>query len=246
MMDPGGLRAIVTGASSGIGKAISLGLAREGLSLCLVGRNPDRLDAVASGVRGGGGRAAVFAADLASGEAVVLLADRIEREFPEIDILIHSAGDFSMGMLESAPVEDLDRQYRVNVRAPFLLTQCLLPLIRRRKGQVVFVNSSAGLKAGAKVSQYAATKHALKAIADSLREEVNADGVRVVSVYPGRTASPMQELVHRMEGRAYEAEQFMQPEDVATIVINALSLPRTAEVTDIVVRPMKKMKGEPK
>jgi NADP-dependent 3-hydroxy acid dehydrogenase YdfG len=71
-----------------------------------------------------------------------------------------------------------------------------------------------------------------------LRQEINADGVRVLSVYPGRTAGLMQELVHKMEGKAYHPERLMQPEDVAAMVIQALCLPRSAEVTEIFVRPM--------
>jgi NADP-dependent 3-hydroxy acid dehydrogenase YdfG len=90
------------------------------------------------------------------------------------------------------------------------------------------------------VGQYAASKHALKAIADSLRDEVNTEGIRVLSVYPGRTASPLQAAVHQMEGRTYHPERLMQPEDVALAVINALGLPRSAEVTDIHIRPMAK------
>jgi len=113
-------------------------------------------------------------------------------------------------------------------------------MIKSRRGQIVFVNSSVGLIARANVGQYAATKHALKAIADSLREEVNADGVRVLSIFPGRTATPMQELVHKMEGRVYQPERFTQPEDIAQVVINTLALPRTAEVTDISIRPFRK------
>jgi NADP-dependent 3-hydroxy acid dehydrogenase YdfG len=132
----------------------------------------------------------------------------------------------------------LDRQYRINVRAPYMLTQALLPMLKSRRGQIVFINSSAGLNARANVSQYAATKHALKAVADSLREEINAEGLRVLSVYPGRTATPMQADVHTMEGRAYRPDRLMQPEDVAAVVINALSLPSSAEVTDIHVRPL--------
>jgi NADP-dependent 3-hydroxy acid dehydrogenase YdfG len=91
------------------------------------------------------------------------------------------------------------------------------------------------------VSQYAATKHALKAIADSLRAEVNTYGVRVLSIYPGRTATPMQAAVYKMEGKTYEPEKLMQPKDVAEVVMDALSLPRTAEVTDIHIRPMNKI-----
>jgi NADP-dependent 3-hydroxy acid dehydrogenase YdfG len=90
------------------------------------------------------------------------------------------------------------------------------------------------------VGQYASTKHALKAVADSLRAEVDAEGVRVLSVYPGRTATPMQASVHEREGMAYIPERLMQPEDVAGVVINALCLPRTAEVTDIHIRPFVK------
>jgi NADP-dependent 3-hydroxy acid dehydrogenase YdfG len=84
------------------------------------------------------------------------------------------------------------------------------------------------------------TKHALRAIADSLRGEVNPDGVRVLSVYLGRTASEMQERIHQMEGRPYRPELLLQPQDVASVILNALSLPRTAEVTDIHIRPMLK------
>jgi NADP-dependent 3-hydroxy acid dehydrogenase YdfG len=116
----------------------------------------------------------------------------------------------------------------------------LLPMLRSRHGQVVFINSSVGTRAPANVGQYAATKHALKAIADSLRDEVNADGMRVLSVFLGRTATPMQAAIYEMEGRTYRPELLLQPEDVAAVVINALTLPRTAEVTDISIRPFKK------
>jgi NADP-dependent 3-hydroxy acid dehydrogenase YdfG len=95
-----------------------------------------------------------------------------------------------------------------------------------------------GLNAVAHIGQYAATKHALRAVADSLRAEVNPAGVRVLSVFLGRTATPMQATVHQMEGRAYRPELLIQPQDVATLVLNTLSLPRTAEVTDIHLRPM--------
>src|ERR671922_2922680 len=108
-----------------------------------------------------------------------------------------------MGKLETTPGTELDLQYRTNVRAPYLVTQALLPLLRRRQGQVVFINSSVGVTAGGEGGPYAASKHALKALADSFREEVNAEGVRVVSVYLGRTASPMQAAIHAMEGKAY-------------------------------------------
>lgn len=231
--------AVVTGASSGIGRAITEGLAAFNTSLCIIGRNLRTLETVASAC-GASSLCKAYEADLASEEEIRRTAEIINSDVGQIDILIHSAGVFSMGSIEEGSAEQFDRQYRINVLAPYLLTQTLLPAIRSCRGQVVFINSSAGLKGRARIGQYAATKHALKAIADSLREEVNADGVRILSIYPGRTATPMQALVHKIEGKAYVPDRLLRPEDIASIVINALSLPRSAEVTDIHIRPFNK------
>jgi NADP-dependent 3-hydroxy acid dehydrogenase YdfG len=232
--------AVVTGASSGLGKAIALGLAMEGATVCLVGRQLETLGAVAERAPTIAPRILCQRADLTQDNDIRALAAYLQRDFRAIDVLVHSAGVLSLSRLETASVEDFDWQYRTNVRAPYVLTQALLPMIRARQGQVVFLNSSVGLNARANIGQYAATKHALKAIADSLRDEVNADGVRVLSVFLGRTATPMQAAIHKMEGRAYHPELLMQPEDVAAVVINALSVPRSVEVTDISIRPLVK------
>ncbi len=232
--------AVITGASSGVGKAIALRLAVEGATLCLVGRNLGALEAVARAARESALQAACYRVDLTLDRDIQEFATRLQKDFSYINILIHSAGVISLGATVAAPIEDFDLQYRTNVRAPYLLTQTLLPMLRARQGQIVFINSSVGLNAKANAGQYAATKHALKAIAESLREEVNGDGLRVLSVFLGRTATPMQAAVHEMEGRVYHPGRLLQPEDVASVVINALSLPRSAEVTDIHMRPLVK------
>jgi NADP-dependent 3-hydroxy acid dehydrogenase YdfG len=236
-VSPGQL-AVVTGATSGIGKAIALGLAEQGVSLYLVGRNLEALEVVTGLARPGQQQILCHQADLTLDKDILNLASRVKQDFGYVDLLIHSAGVILQGRLESAPVEDFDLQYRTNVRAPYLLTQALLPLLKARRGQVVFVNSSAALNARANVGQYAATKSALKSLADSLREEVNADGLSIMSVFLGRTATPMQASVQEKEGRAYHPELLLQPDDVAMLVLNALTLPRTAEVTDISIRPL--------
>jgi NADP-dependent 3-hydroxy acid dehydrogenase YdfG len=234
--------AVVTGASSGIGRAMALKLAAHGASLCLVGRKLETLEVVAESASETSSEVRSYVADITLDEDICKLRENLQQDFGYIDILIHSAGAISLGKVEDAMVEDFDWQFRTNVRAPYLLTQVLLPMIRSRKGQIVFINSSAGLRASGNLGQYAATKFALKAIADSLREEINSEGVRVLSVYPGCTATPMQSSVHKMEGREYHPELLMQSADVAAIVINALSLPRSAEVTEIFLRPMNKPK----
>lgn len=231
--------AVITGAGSGIGRAVSLALAGQGANVQLVGRRAETVTETAALARAAGVEAQPHAADLGNDADLAQLC-RTLGALSRVDMLIHSAGMFAMGRVESAPVAELDEQYRVNVRAPYVLTQALLPQLKASSGQVVFINSTAGLNARAQVGAYAASKHALRALADSLREEVNAEGVRVLSVYPGRTASPMQARVHSLEGRAYEPERLMQPEDVAVIIVSALVLPRTAEVTDLHLRPFRK------
>lgn len=229
--------AVVTGASSGIGRAIGIALSREGAQLCAVGRNPVTLaETVAAARRFSQVRD--FQIDLTLEENLQPLLEYLA-EVGRLDILIHCAGVIHQDLMERARIEDLDLQYATNVRAPYFLTQRLLPLLTAACGQIVFINSSVGQTAKRpEVGQYAATKHALRAIADSLREEMNPKGVRVLSVYLGRTATPMQEALCRQEGNAYHQETLLQPEDVASIVVQALLLPSTAEVTDISIRPM--------
>jgi NADP-dependent 3-hydroxy acid dehydrogenase YdfG len=227
--------AVVTGAGSGIGLAIARALREQGATLALVGRRREPLEATLE-LCGTKGR--IYQADLSHEEDLRQAARRLREDHERVDILIHNAAVFRMGPTSEAPLEDFDLQFRTNQRGPFYLTQLLLPALLASQGQVVFINSTAGLIAGRGVAQYAATKHALKALADSLREEVNRQGVRVLSVYCGRTATPMQEEIFAREKRTYQRERLLQPEDVASVVVHSLCLPRTAEVTEIKIRPM--------
>jgi short-subunit dehydrogenase len=232
--------AVVTGASSGIGRALALELAARGASLCLVGRQLETLEAVAAAARGEASQKYCYRADLSVSSEVDELVARINRELRSVDILVHCAATIGLGPVATASPGQLDLHYQTNLRAPYVLTQGLLPALKARQGQVLFVNSSAGLAAKANAAQYAASKHALKAFADSLREEVNPAGVRVLSLFPGRTASPMQAAVHAAEGKAYQPQLLAQPEDIAALAVHALTLPRSIEVTEISMRPMLK------
>jgi NAD(P)-dependent dehydrogenase (short-subunit alcohol dehydrogenase family) len=233
--------ALVTGASRGIGRAVALALAREGARLALGGRNARALAATAADAEAAGSaEVRTYTADLASGPAVESMCAQLGRDFDGLDVLVHSAAVIATGAHDASSIDDFDRQYSTNVRAPYLLTQRLLPHLRARRGQVVFVNSTAALRTSAGAGQYAATKQALRAIADTLREEVNRDGVRVLTMFLGRTATPMQQALHQAEGKCYHAERLIQPEDVAGVMLALLKLPATAEVTDVVMRPMMK------
>ena len=231
--------AVVTGASSGIGKSIALALAKQGAILCLLGRNLNSLNEVAHISKQSTDRVNCYKVDLSDDREIADFQKSVSAEFSAVNILVHSAGVFSMGPLESLPVEDFDLQFKINVRGPYLLTQLLLPLLKLGRGQVIFINSRAVfLNARPGLGQYTATKQALKALTDSFRQEVNPEGIRVVSIYPGRTSSPMQQDVFKAEGKKYEAELLIQPADIAATIVDLLCLPITAEVTDITIRPM--------
>src|SRR5262245_52095616 len=121
--------AVVTGAGSGVGQAIACALATQGATLCLVGRTPATLEATACSVNNANCIMRCYPTDLTQDDAVQALTEQLQREWDAIDILVHSAGVYTMGTFEATPVTELDLQYRTNVRAPYLLTQALLPML---------------------------------------------------------------------------------------------------------------------
>jgi NADP-dependent 3-hydroxy acid dehydrogenase YdfG len=232
--------ALVTGGSQGIGRAIALALAARGTRLLLVARQHEPLDAAVTEARALGAAAEGRAIDLLDDDARDRLIAEIDERPSGLDLLVHSAGTIARADVADASIEDFDRQYQANLRAPFALTKGLLPSLARARGQVVFVGSSAALVPRANAAQYAATQAGLRALATSLRDEVNPAGIRVTTVFPGRTATPRQAMIHAWEGKQYRPDRLLQPEDVAAIVVASIALPRTAEVTEISIRPMAK------
>jgi short-subunit dehydrogenase len=221
---------VVTGAASGIGAAIAEALHARGDDLVLLARNDARAAELAEQFPG----ALTIVVDLADPEAV----DRLEGLPERLDSVLHVAG-----VVELAPVAELDahhlrEQLDVNLVAPALLTRACLPALRAAHGIVVFVNSAAGLAAGASWGAYAASKFGLRALADALRAEEMAYGVRVTTVFPSRTATPMQEKVHEQEGRTYDSSQWISPETVASTMLHVLDLPRDATIPEVTVRPL--------
>jgi NADP-dependent 3-hydroxy acid dehydrogenase YdfG len=233
-----GRTAVITGGGCGVGAAVALALAEAGAGIVLIGRRLERLQSVAAEAQGFGAKAACYRSDLGCSFGQSELIQQLRRDLPHLDILIQNAAVYGSGSFEQASLADFDRHYQTNVRAPYALAQAMLPMLKVRRGQVVFVNSSSGLAAKPMTAQYDSTKHALKAIADSLRAEVNEHGVRVLTVYLGRTSTEMQERIHRLQGKSYRPELLLQPADVASVIVNVLSIPHTAEVTDIHIRPM--------
>lgn len=229
--------AVVTGASGGIGRAIVSRLVGDGTSVIALGRDTGRLERLSAQAPAGLVRA--MTVDFENADEVDRAGSRLAADLPELDLLVHGAGAYTRGPTGEASAEELDRQIAVNVVAPHRLTRLLLPALLRAEGQIAFINSSAVLRPQPLVGAYAASKAALRALADSLRDEVNPHGVRVVSIYPGRTDTPLQVEIHEAEGRTYDPQRLLAADDVAAAVLFAVQMPRTAEVTDIILRPMK-------
>ncbi len=219
---------LLTGAGSGIGAALADRLHARGDALVLLARSFERaaeLEHRYAGVR-------TLVADLAEPAALdaLVLPDRL-------DSLVHAAGVVDLGPASELSTRTWQAHLAVNLVSPAALTRLALPALRRARGTVVMVNSGAGLFAHPQWSAYAASKHGLRALADALRAEEQEHGVRVTSVYPGRTATPMQAKVHEQEGKPYAAEDWIDPDTVAAQVLGVLDLPRDATVSDLTIRP---------
>ncbi|MCM0619208.1 SDR family oxidoreductase [Nocardioides bruguierae] len=221
---------LVTGAGSGIGAALVDRLHARGDALVLLARSAERAAELEQRWPG----STTLVADLADPASLEGLAG----DLPDrLDSLVHSAGVVALGPVAEAPLGEWEHQLAVNLLAPAVLTRLCLPALRASRGTVVFVSSGQGLSASPSWAGYAASKHGLKALADSLRAEEAGHGVRVSSVYPGRTDTPMQEAVHAHEGKEYEPARWIRPQTVADAVLHVLDLPGDAQVPDLPVRP---------
>ena len=232
--------AVVTGASQGIGKSIATAFAQEGIDTVLAARSIEKLEAVRKEIGNTAGEVSCKALDLADLSSVTRFAEALLEERPTLDILVNCGGLYDRRPFSDSSTERLDELYQTNVRGAEALTRSLLPALKVAQGDIVFINSSVVFSPAKDVAHYAATQHALKAIADAIRAEVNADGVRVLNVFPGRTATPLQEKIFKMENREYRPEALLQPADIAEIVVACLKLSQTAEVVELCIRPRNK------
>jgi NADP-dependent 3-hydroxy acid dehydrogenase YdfG len=227
--------AIVTGATSGIGAAVGRTLAASGMRVFLIGRNARKLTAAARQIPARQ-LAGTTLADLRSLADLRRLLNEVSRRLPRLDALVHCAGEYHWSEPGSFDAETFGLMFEVNVRAPYLLTQGLLPQLARAHGQVIFLNSSVVKSAGQGVALYKATQHAVQGFTDSLRQDLNRRGIRVSSVFPGRTATPRMRRIYAREGKPYRPARLLSARDVAQLVLALMRLPPRVEITDIHLR----------
>lgn len=217
--------ALITGAGGGIGSAIAAALAPTH-TLLLAGRPSARLDALAERLG-----APTWPLDLTDQDSIEASSEVLA----ELDVLVHNAGVLYPGRVGESSAEEWRASFEINVTGAVALTLALLPALRAARGHVVFINSGAGQKVSPGMASYSASKFALRAFADSLRDDEPT--LRVTSIFPGRTDSDMQRDLVAYEEREYHPDHFLRPETVAGLVATAVTTPPDGHVHEIVVRP---------
>jgi 3-oxoacyl-[acyl-carrier protein] reductase len=232
-MDLNNKYVLVTGASRGIGRAISKALAGKGAFLILSARTEDLLSEVKKEIITSGGRAEYIACDLARDEDILELFKKIKKDFGKLDILINNAGIAKGGSIVDFPVKDFDRLININLRAPYICCQqALKMMIPAGSGYIINISSVVGIKGYPYQTAYSASKHGITGLTKAIAAEVQENGIRVSMILPGGVDTA---LVGNTRPDL-DKSILLKPEDIANTVLYLLSLPERAMVDQVYIR----------
>ncbi|WP_457789877.1 SDR family oxidoreductase [Pseudomonas sp. PL-6] len=231
---------VITGASSGIGEATARLLASRGAKVMLGARRTDRLEQIAGEIQGTGGTAAFRALDVTSRQDVRDFIDFTVTRFGRVDVLINNAGVMPLSKLEALKVDEWDRMIDVNIRGVLHGIAATLPLMQQqRAGQIINIASIGAYAVSPTAAVYCATKYAVRAISEGLRQEVGGD-IRVTVIAPGVTESELADSISDEGGRA-EMVEFRKiaipAEAIARAIAYAVEQPADVDVSELIVRP---------
>ena len=225
--------AIVTGASRGIGKAISLAMAKEAATIVLAARAIDKMNETAKLITAAGGKAQIIPTELTDECSIKNLVKAAAERFGRLDILINNAGITHSAKLEETLTQDYDRCLNINARAPFILCREALPLLKiAERAYIINIASVVGVKGYPLQSAYTASKHALRGMTISLSEELRGSNIRVHLVCPGGVDT---ELVQNVRPDI-KKQDLMQPEEIAELVLYLLTHKGNAVVDELHIR----------
>jgi 3-oxoacyl-[acyl-carrier protein] reductase len=224
MTDLKNKNALITGAGKGIGKAIAIALAKEGVNVILVARTQADIDEVAKEIAPLGVKTLALTADVANVVSVNVAVEKALAEFGTIDILINNAGIAAFGNFLQMEVTDWERIIQVNLMGTYYVTRAVLPnMIERKTGDIINISSTAGLNGNAVTSAYSASKFAVLGLTDSLMQEVRKHNIRVTALTPSTVATDMAKDLNLTDGNP---DKVMQSEDMAELIIAQLKLNR--------------------
>lgn len=229
-------RALITGASSGIGKATALAFAASGIDLALVSRSQDKLEAIAKEAQGQGVQAKAYVLDLAKIEQVKAGIEAIAAEFAGIDILVNNAGIAYTNTLEATPLSDWQQVMNLNLTSVFQCLQGILPVMRnQQRGTIINVASIAGQQPFPGWGAYSVSKAALIALSKTLAAEERQNGIRVVSICPGAVNTPLWDTDTVQVD--FNRSAMLTPELVAQSILHAVLMPQQAVIESITLMP---------
>ncbi|RUR35467.1 SDR family oxidoreductase [Vreelandella populi] len=232
---------LLTGASSGIGEATARELAKQGHRLIIGARRTDRLEALTRDLRANGGTVDYQALDVTSLEDMQAFAEFAITTHGRIDVIINNAGIMPLSPLAALKVDEWNRMIDVNIRGVLNGIAAVLPTMQAQQaGQVINISSIGGLSVVPTAAVYCATKYAVRAISDGLRQETNC--LRVTCVYPGVVESELANTItdkEAAEAMAAYRQIALKPEAIAAAIAHAINQPDDVDTSDIVVRPTK-------
>lgn len=222
-----GKKAIITGASRGLGKATALAFAKEGIDVAVTGRNEERLKETVAEIEQFGVKAIYAVFDVGNYEEVKTSIKDIVKRLDTVDILVNNAGIAAVGSFNDMEVSQWSQIIQTNVMGMYYVTKEVLPyLLAQNEGDIINVSSTAGLNGNANVSAYSASKFAVIGMSESLMKEVRKNNIRVNTLTPSTIESDMTiELGFANEG---SQDSVLQPEDFAELILAGLKLPRRA------------------
>lgn len=233
----------VTGASSGIGKAIAQQLAQLGAKLALGARRTEELQQITSGIEAAGGKAVYLSMDVRRKADLQKLVDTAVREFGRLDVIINNAGIAQLSRVDELDVDGWDEMIDINLKGVLYGMAAAIPVFKKQQsGHIVNIISTAGLKIVPTQAVYAGSKNAVRTIAEAFRQE--SDGtIRITGISPGMVRTDFSTKMKTASDQAVLIEKMQQiaiaPEAIAGAVIYAISQPADVEVGDIVIRPAK-------
>lgn len=216
--------ALITGAGKGIGKAVAIALAKEGVNIVLIARTQADIDEVAQEINTYDVKTLALTADVADINSVNLAIEKAIASFQTIDILINNAGIAAFGKFLELEPSEWERIIQVNLMGVYYVTRAILPnMIERQTGDIINISSTAGLNGNALTSAYSASKFALLGLTDSLMQEMRKHNIRVTALTPSTVATDMAKELNLTDGNP---EIVMQAEDIAELLIAQLKLNR--------------------
>ena len=233
---------VITGASSGLGEATARLLSAEGASVVLGARRVDRLRSLADELTGRGGKALAVATDVTQRDQVKRLVDAAVQTYGRIDVMINNAGLMPQSLLERLKIDEWDRMIDVNIKGVLYGIAAALPHMKQQKsGHIINVSSVAGHKVRPGAAVYAATKHAVRALSEGLRQEVKPYNIRTTVISPGAVATELPNSVTDPDAaeriRKFYEEVAIPADSFARAVAFAMSQPEDVDVNEILFRP---------